>query len=425
MQRQASSLLAAEGLQVVTVSNGVAAIKKLPAVRPDLILADVEMPGKNGYEVCEFVKNSAEIRHIPVLLIFSELEPYEAGRGELVGADGCVQKPFQHDSLIAAVTQHLAQTEIARSSGPPPPPTSVDSEPTASAEPAKSQPAEPPPAPEFNLAALSEGVALVEPSHKSPQAAQQEDLQSIPYAAGNAAAEVQEESSAGEAPADALEPLVQTFAAAEAAEREATAPAFPETSSFQPSSQTDSPEPAALEITSFQPSSQTDEWEAAAEGPEPLAVAPQAQPSADSSPELSASGPQDTPPGDSFPVEFPSLPTYRSGEVQAADQQPAPGAEPDPPADLVPPADLAEEPPPAQQSVEQDQSAIQEESLPPAEPETAEGTTAAAIDPELLYAIVHKVVLKMAPPALEQHVLEDIARQIASELATEFGSDPA
>ncbi len=422
MQRQASSLLAAEGLQVVTVSNGVAAIKKLPAVRPDLILADVEMPGKNGYEVCEFVKNSAEIRHIPVLLIFSELEPYEAGRGEQVGADGCVQKPFQHDSLIAAVTQHLARTEIARSSGPPPPPTSVDSEPTASAEPAESQPAEPPPAPEFNLAALSEGVALVEPSHKSPQAAQQEDLQSVPYAAGNTTAEGQEESSAGEAPADAPEPLVQTFAAAgpvEAGEQEAMTPASSETSSFQPSSQTDSPEPAALEITSFQPSSQTDEWEAAAENPEPLTAAPQAQPSADFSPELSASGPQDTPPGDSFPAEFPSLPTYRSGEAQAADQQVAPGAEPDPS------ADLAEEPTPAQQSAEQNQSAIQEESLPPAEPETAEGTTAAAIDPELLYAIVHKVVLKMAPPALEQHVLEDIARQIASELATEFGSDPA
>ena len=57
-QRRASGILTGEGLEVLTVSNGVAAIKKLPSINPALVLADVAMPGRDGYEVCEFVKNS-------------------------------------------------------------------------------------------------------------------------------------------------------------------------------------------------------------------------------------------------------------------------------------------------------------------------------------------------------------------------------
>jgi len=68
IQRMASGILMSEGLEVVTVSNGVAAIRKLATAKPLVIVADVSMPGKDGYEVCDFVKSSPELGDVSVLL---------------------------------------------------------------------------------------------------------------------------------------------------------------------------------------------------------------------------------------------------------------------------------------------------------------------------------------------------------------------
>jgi CheY-like chemotaxis protein len=116
IQNKAKGILTGEGLEVVTVSNGVAAIKKLPQVRPQLVLADVSMPGRDGYEVCDFVKSSPELRHIPVVLIFSDVDPYDEEQGGRVHADGRIRKmasgkPFDAEELIAMVSGFLAQAE--------------------------------------------------------------------------------------------------------------------------------------------------------------------------------------------------------------------------------------------------------------------------------------------------------------------------
>jgi CheY-like chemotaxis protein len=118
IQSKAKGILTGEGLDVVTVSNGVAAIKKLPTVKPLLVLADVAMPGKDGYEVCDFVKNSPDLRHIPVLLIFSDSDPYNEEQGSRCHADGRIQKmaagkPFDPEQLITTVNRFLAQAEAA------------------------------------------------------------------------------------------------------------------------------------------------------------------------------------------------------------------------------------------------------------------------------------------------------------------------
>jgi CheY-like chemotaxis protein len=105
VQRKAQGILLAAGFEVETVSNGVAAIKKLPNLQPILVIADVSMPGKDGYEVCEFVKTSADFRHVPVLLVGSDLEPYDEQRGAKVKADGIIKKPFAPDDLIAIVAK--------------------------------------------------------------------------------------------------------------------------------------------------------------------------------------------------------------------------------------------------------------------------------------------------------------------------------
>ena len=95
IQKKAVAILKGEGFEVETVSNGVAAIKRLAVLHPTVVLADVSMPGRDGYEVCEFVKKSEQHALVPVLLVVSDMEPYDDARGAQVRADGIVKKPFE------------------------------------------------------------------------------------------------------------------------------------------------------------------------------------------------------------------------------------------------------------------------------------------------------------------------------------------
>ena len=62
--------------RLVAVSNGDHAERRLADVQPDLVLADIFMPGKNGYELCETIKNSPPFQHIPVILLVGAFEPF-------------------------------------------------------------------------------------------------------------------------------------------------------------------------------------------------------------------------------------------------------------------------------------------------------------------------------------------------------------
>lgn len=113
IQNRAQSILRAEGFVVETVSNGVAAIKKLPKVLPDVVLADISMPGKDGFEVCDFIKNSPEFRRVSVLLIANDMEPYDELHAKRVRADGKVMKPFNPQELVSLVSKFAALAQIA------------------------------------------------------------------------------------------------------------------------------------------------------------------------------------------------------------------------------------------------------------------------------------------------------------------------
>jgi len=113
IQKKALGILKSEGFEVETVSNGVAAIKRLSVIHPVVVLADVSMPGRDGYEVCEFIKNSAELSHVPVLLVASDMEPYDDARGAEVRADGIIKKPFEARDLISLVVKFADQFEAS------------------------------------------------------------------------------------------------------------------------------------------------------------------------------------------------------------------------------------------------------------------------------------------------------------------------
>ncbi len=110
-QRMGAKILSGEGIEVVAVSNGDAAVKKLQESEFDLVLADVYMPGLDGYEVCQWVKKSEDHKRMPVVLVVGALELYEPGRVEQVAADGLLKKPFEASAMLATLRPLLAAAE--------------------------------------------------------------------------------------------------------------------------------------------------------------------------------------------------------------------------------------------------------------------------------------------------------------------------
>jgi CheY-like chemotaxis protein len=108
IQRMVALAFEDRGIKVVSVGNGEAAVRRLPDLNPDLVLADIFMPVRNGYEVCEFVKKDQRFSHIPVILLVGAFDPLDEKEARRVGADGVLKKPFvPPDPLIAMVISAL------------------------------------------------------------------------------------------------------------------------------------------------------------------------------------------------------------------------------------------------------------------------------------------------------------------------------
>jgi len=95
IQRVVDLTFTDEGMQVITVGDGEQAIRKLEEFTPDIVLADVLMPGLDGYRLCEFMKRSERFGQIPVMLLVGSFEPFDEAEARRVGADDFVTKPFQ------------------------------------------------------------------------------------------------------------------------------------------------------------------------------------------------------------------------------------------------------------------------------------------------------------------------------------------
>ncbi|HXN71134.1 MAG TPA: response regulator [Candidatus Acidoferrales bacterium] len=136
IQKMVVLALEERGVDVVAVGNGEAAVRRLPDVNPDLVLADVFMPVRNGYEVCEFIKKDTRYAHIPVILLVGAFDPLDEKEARRVGADGVLKKPFvPPDPLIAMVMSVLEKNpriaaELAKQKEiiavPPPQPEAIE-----------------------------------------------------------------------------------------------------------------------------------------------------------------------------------------------------------------------------------------------------------------------------------------------------------
>jgi CheY-like chemotaxis protein len=113
VQKTVALALADLGVDVVSVNNGDAAVRKLADISPDLVLADIFMPVRNGYEVCEYVKKDSRFANVPVVLLVGAFDPLDEREAQRVGADGILKEPFvPPDPLI-----NMVKTLLDRSLG--------------------------------------------------------------------------------------------------------------------------------------------------------------------------------------------------------------------------------------------------------------------------------------------------------------------
>jgi CheY-like chemotaxis protein len=101
VQRVIELTLADEGLEVLTVGDGEQAIASLEREQPDIVLADLNMPGRDGYGVAEYVKHSpAFVDRTRVVLLTGAFEPIDQARADRLGIDGVLAKPFEPQVAI-------------------------------------------------------------------------------------------------------------------------------------------------------------------------------------------------------------------------------------------------------------------------------------------------------------------------------------
>jgi CheY-like chemotaxis protein len=186
IQKMVALAFEERGVNVTSVGNGEAAVRRIPDLNPDLVLADVFMPVRNGYEVCEFVKKDDRFSHVPVILLVGAFDPLDEKEARRVGADGVLKKPFvPPDPLIAMVMSALEKNpkvaaELAKAReaavAPPPEPPLPAMEIPAQAEP-KPLPEYPEPTPEeaAQIYGFGKGVRTIDEAEEESQKAPKPD----------------------------------------------------------------------------------------------------------------------------------------------------------------------------------------------------------------------------------------------------------
>ena len=107
IQKLVGLSFANEEIKLLVTDNGDDAIEMVREHKPNLVLADVVMPGMSGYEVCQAIKQDPELGQTGVLLLTGTFEAFDEARAREVGADGHITKPFEAQVLVDRVTELL------------------------------------------------------------------------------------------------------------------------------------------------------------------------------------------------------------------------------------------------------------------------------------------------------------------------------
>ena len=110
--QQALEELEEDGVELLTATNGEEALVTIRAEEPSLVFLDVMMPRLNGFDVCNTVKNQLGLGHIHIVLLTAKGQEFDRQRGQEVGADLYMTKPFDPDALLAKARSVLGLTAM-------------------------------------------------------------------------------------------------------------------------------------------------------------------------------------------------------------------------------------------------------------------------------------------------------------------------
>lgn len=114
IQKVIEFVLARENFEIKAVNDGEQALQALESFNPDIVLADIEMPKLNGYQLCEKIKNNKATAHIPVILLVGAFEEFNEEYAKSVFADDSIVKPFESQELISKVKSLIAVFTLPR-----------------------------------------------------------------------------------------------------------------------------------------------------------------------------------------------------------------------------------------------------------------------------------------------------------------------
>lgn len=114
-------VLTAKGFTLKAVSDGDKALEAVKSFEPDVVLADIEMPGLSGYDLARAMKDDPATRDIPVILLAGAFESIDEARAQASGASDTLVKPFEAEDLVGKIRRLLSPEAASRLSEPPQP----------------------------------------------------------------------------------------------------------------------------------------------------------------------------------------------------------------------------------------------------------------------------------------------------------------
>jgi CheY-like chemotaxis protein len=155
-----------ENINVVAYNDAASALSQIESSKPDVVITDVIMPDKDGYEVCQFIKGNANLSEIPVILMSGVVNKQVAEKAFSVKADELIRKPFQPQDLITRV-RHLLKSSAAPAVPAPQPMAAATAAAALSSifqQPAKARVAAPAPAPAMSAPRVAASAPVAAPS---------------------------------------------------------------------------------------------------------------------------------------------------------------------------------------------------------------------------------------------------------------------
>jgi CheY-like chemotaxis protein len=108
--RLAEQILTGQGIEVVSITDGATALRRLPDVNPDLLIADVYLPTKNGFDLARLMRSQEQYRHIPIIFAAGPADQFDEQDAKNAGADAILRKPFEASALLGSVQELLERS---------------------------------------------------------------------------------------------------------------------------------------------------------------------------------------------------------------------------------------------------------------------------------------------------------------------------